>query len=53
MVREHDQATGYALFAVLLMGIVSAYAWWRMLRRDVGQRPPVCLRAVLVLVAAF
>lgn len=53
MVREHDQAAGFALFSVLLMGAVSAYAWWRMLRRDIGQLPPVWLRVLLALIAAW
>jgi len=30
MVEEHDQAAGYALVCLLILGAVSAYAWWRM-----------------------
>jgi hypothetical protein len=53
MVEEHDQAAGYALVSVLLMGAASAYAWWRMLRREVTGLPPVWLRIVLTVLAAF
>jgi hypothetical protein len=35
------------------MGAVSAYGWWRMLRRDVTGLLPVWLRAVICFVAAF
>ncbi len=52
MVDAHDEAAGYALPVVLVMGAVSAYAWWRMLRREVMGLPPVWLRAVVVLLAA-
>jgi hypothetical protein len=47
MVKEHDQAAGFALTTVLLMGAASAYAWWRMLRRDLVGLPPVWLRVVV------
>ncbi len=53
MVKEHDQAAGFALWAVLLAGAVNGYAWWRMLRRDAGQLPPVWLRVVVAVVTAF
>ena len=47
MVEEHDQAAGFALFSILLMGAASAYTWWRMLRREVAALPPVWLRTVV------
>jgi hypothetical protein len=53
MVREHDQAAGFALTSVLIMGAVSAYTWWRMLRREVAGVPPVWLRVVVFVVAGF
>jgi hypothetical protein len=53
MVEEHDQAAGYALWAVLLMGVASAYAWWRMLRIYGEKIPPVKLRVVLALITAL
>lgn len=53
MVQEHDQSAGWALGAVLAMGAVSAYAWWRMLRREITGLPPARLRLAVVLLAAF
>jgi uncharacterized membrane protein len=52
MVREHDESADWALWAVLIMGAASAYAWWRMLRREVTGLPPVWLRVVLAVLAA-
>ena len=52
-VEEHDAAANYALVSGLLMGAVSAYAWWRMLRREVVGLPPVWLRVVVAIFAAF
>lgn len=53
MVREHDDAAGYALVTVLAVGVVNGYAWWRMLRREVTGIPPVWLRVVVSLVTWF
>ncbi len=53
MVRAHDQAAGYALKALLVMGVVCAYAWWRVLRRERSGIPPVWLRVVIAFVAAL
>ena len=53
MVEEHDQSAGYALVSLLIMGAASAYTWWRMLRRDVATLPPMWLRVVVSLLAAF
>jgi len=53
MVEEHDAAANYALVTGLLTGVVSAYAWWRMLRREVVGLPPVWLRVVVAIFAAF
>jgi uncharacterized membrane protein len=53
MVEEHDESAGWALGAVLVMGAVSAYAWWRMRRRDAGGLPPVWLRWVMAVIAAL
>ena len=52
-VDEHDQAAGFALGCLLLLGAVSAYAWWRMLRREMTGLPPVWLRTVLTVLALF
>ena len=53
MVEEHDAAAGYALVSVLLAGAASAYAWWRMLRRDVTGLPPVWLRTIVAVLAVW
>jgi len=53
MVEEHDQAAGYALVSILIMGAASAYAWWRMLKREVTTLPPVWLRIVVAVLAAW
>ena len=53
MVEEHDAAAGFALASVLLTGAVSAYAWWRMLKREVTALPPVWLRAVVAVIAIW
>jgi hypothetical protein len=53
MVREHDGSAGWALWSVLLLGAASAYAWWRMLRREVASLPPAWLRGLVVVLAAL
>ena len=53
MVREHSQSADWALVTVLIMGAASAYAWWRMLKRDIGALPPVWLRWLVSLLAAL
>lgn len=53
MVKEHEESADFALPAVLVMGAASAYAWWRMLRREVTGLPPVWLRIVVALLAVF
>jgi uncharacterized membrane protein len=53
MVEEHDQAAGYALVSILIMGAASAYAWWRMLKREVTTLPPVWLRIVVAVLATW
>jgi hypothetical protein len=53
MVEEHDAAAAYGLVSMLLVGAASAYAWWRMLRREVTTLPPVWLRTVVAVLAVF
>jgi hypothetical protein len=53
MVKEHDEAAGFALPSLLVVGAVSAYAWWRMLKREVTGLPPAWLRLVVFLLAGF
>jgi hypothetical protein len=53
MVREHDDAAGFALWSMLIVGAVSAYTWWRMLRREPLGLPPVWLRTVVTVIAVW
>jgi hypothetical protein len=53
MVEEHDESAGFALWATLIMGAVSAYAWWRMLRREIAGIPPVWLRTLITVLTAL
>lgn len=53
MVREHDQAAGFALWSVLITGAVNAYIWWRMLRREPTMLPPVWLRVVVTVITVW
>jgi prepilin signal peptidase PulO-like enzyme (type II secretory pathway) len=43
----------WALISILLMGAASAYAWWRMVRREPMMLPPTWLRVVIAALAAF
>ncbi len=52
-VNAHDESAGYALTTLLITGVVSAYAWWYMLRRDREGLPPKWLRTTLVVAAAI
>jgi hypothetical protein len=52
-IREHDAAAGFALWALLITGAVSAYAWWPMLKREPLVLPPVWLRAVVTVIAVW
>jgi hypothetical protein len=52
MVEAHDHAAGPAMMSILAMGAASAYAWWRMLRRERTGLPPVWLRLLVVVLAA-
>jgi uncharacterized membrane protein len=52
-VEEHADAAGWALGVVLVMGAVSAYGWWRMLKREVTGLPPTWLRVAVSLVTAL
>lgn len=52
MVEKHDQSAGPALISLLVMGVVAAYTWWRMLKRESGMLPPAWLRTVLAIVTA-
>lgn len=53
MLEEHDQAADFALISLLIMGAVSAYTWWRMLRREPNGLPPTWLRAVVAVITVW
>ena len=52
-VNTHEDAAIFALIWILLTGAASAYAWWRMVRREPTGLPPTWLRVVVALLAAF
>lgn len=52
MVEKHDESAGPALVSLLIMGLIAAYTWWRMLKREPGLLPPVWLRTLLALATA-
>ena len=52
-VHEHDQAAGFALTSLLIVGAASAYTWWYMVRRDRTGLPPKWLRITLIILAAW
>lgn len=52
-VRAHDQAASFALAALLIVGLASAYAWWRMLRRETAGLPPRWLQWTVTLLAVW
>lgn len=53
MVAAHDESASYALVVLLILGAVSAYAWWYMLRRDPQGLPPQWLRITLAVLAVL
>lgn len=53
MVETHDDAAGFALASILIMGAASAYTWWRMVRREPTTLPPVWLRVVVAVIAVW
>ena len=53
MIREHDDAAGFALWSLLITGAISAYAWWRMLKREPLVLPPVWLRVAMTVIAVW
>lgn len=52
-VRQHDQAASFALAALLIVGVASAYAWWRMLRKETAGLPPRWLQWTVTLLAVW
>ena len=33
-IRAHDDAAGFTLWGLIIMGLIAAYAWWRAWRRE-------------------
>jgi uncharacterized membrane protein len=52
MINDHEEAAELALWVVLATGVISAYTWWRLTKRDTTGTPPTWLR-VLALIAAL
>ena len=52
-VREHDQAATFGLLSLLITGVASAYAWWRLLTRDAATGLPRWLRIGVVVLALW
>ena len=52
-VNTHEDAAIFALIWILLMGVASAYTWWRMVKREPLGLPPTWLRVVVAVLAAF
>lgn len=52
-IREHDEAADFALISMLIMGAASAYAWWRMLKKETTGLPPKWLRISVVILALW
>jgi uncharacterized membrane protein len=50
-IEAHDNMAGITLWAVLVMGAVSAYAWWRLTRRAADGTLPPWLRALVIVSA--
>ena len=53
MVNEHGDAALFALISSLIVGVASAYTWWRMVRRETMGLPPVWLRTVVTVLAIW
>jgi hypothetical protein len=48
-IEKHDDSSDITMWVMLLTGAVSAYAWWRLVRRGGDASIPVWLRAAIVL----
>ena len=52
-VKEHDAAATFGLVSILIMGAVSAYTWWRRVRREPTTLPPTWLRVVVTVITVW
>ena len=48
VIEAHDQAAGWALWAILIAGAFAAYSWWRSLKRPAEAIPGWMRAGVLV-----
>jgi hypothetical protein len=54
VIEEHEEAGKFALWVVIGMGVIGAYAWWRARRSTtIDGALPVWLRALVVVAALF
>lgn len=51
-IDEHEESGETAMWVLIVMGAVSGYAWWRLVRRDQTGVPPLWL-GVLVVVTSL
>jgi len=54
-VRAHSQAGDATLWVLLAVGVISAFAWWRLVRTPAATTLPAWLRVIVVVaaIAAF
>jgi uncharacterized membrane protein len=50
-IKAHDNMAGITMWILIVMGVVSAYAWWRLARRGADASLPAWLRALIVALA--
>jgi uncharacterized membrane protein len=50
-IERHDEMSGFTMWVMLIAGVASAYAWWRMARRGDVAPSPMWLRVFLVVAA--
>jgi hypothetical protein len=47
-IEKHDDSSGITMWVMLVTGALSAYAWWRLVRRGGQESTPGWLRAVIL-----
>jgi hypothetical protein len=52
-IEEHEEAADFALAVLLVMGAMTAFAWWRMLRREMAGLPSTWIRVAVAVLAAL
>lgn len=48
-IEKHDDMSGITMWVMLIAGVASAYAWWRMVRRGEKAPSPAWLRVFIVI----